>query len=157
MSALLYTTQEKAIYGNRSNRETSREARPSRQAKRPAHTVFAFPKQRKDPLADTRYMRDSAARFDQVIDVSDADRALAFANIQKAGVLQREPVGDRLVSVPARTRLVPRLVLCSQHAKLRLSWRLTALRPSSSALTVQLPRRGPDGMRQAWRGGSTPR
>lgn len=78
----------------------------------------------------TRHMRDSAARFHQVIDVSDADRALAFANIQKAGVLRREPVGDRLVSVPARTRLVPRLVLCSQHAKLRLSWGLTALRRS---------------------------
>jgi Family of unknown function (DUF6582) len=56
--------------------------------------VFDFPKQRKEPLADTRHMRDSAARFDQVIDVSDADRALAFANIQKAAVLRREPVGD---------------------------------------------------------------
>ncbi len=29
-------------------------------------------------------MRDPIARFDQVIGVSDADRALAFANIQKA-------------------------------------------------------------------------
>jgi hypothetical protein len=47
-------------------------------------TVFAFPKQRKEPLTDARHVRDAAGRFDQVIDVSDADRTLAFANIQKA-------------------------------------------------------------------------
>jgi hypothetical protein len=47
-------------------------------------TVFAFPKQRKEPLTDASHVRDAVARFDQVIDVSDADRALAFANIQKA-------------------------------------------------------------------------
>jgi len=29
-------------------------------------------------------VRNAVARFDQVIDVSDADRALAFANIEKA-------------------------------------------------------------------------
>jgi hypothetical protein len=46
--------------------------------------VFAFPKQRKEPLTDASHVRDAVARFDQVIDVSDADRALAFANIQKA-------------------------------------------------------------------------
>ena len=47
-------------------------------------TVFAFPKQRKEPLTDARHVRNAVARFDQVIDVSDADRALAFANIEKA-------------------------------------------------------------------------
>ena len=47
-------------------------------------TVFAFPEQRKEPLTDASHVRDAVARFDQVIDVSDADRALAFANIQKA-------------------------------------------------------------------------
>lgn len=46
--------------------------------------VFAFPHQRKEPLTDARHVRNSIARFDQVIDVSDADRALAFANIEKA-------------------------------------------------------------------------
>jgi hypothetical protein len=29
-------------------------------------------------------VRNAVARFDQVIDVSDADRALAFANIERA-------------------------------------------------------------------------
>ena len=47
-------------------------------------TVFAFPKQRKEPLTDAQHVRNAVARFDQVLDVSDADRALAFANIEKA-------------------------------------------------------------------------
>jgi hypothetical protein len=46
--------------------------------------VFAFPHQRKEPLTDAEHVRNAVARFDQVIDVSDADRALAFANIEKA-------------------------------------------------------------------------
>jgi hypothetical protein len=47
-------------------------------------TVFAFPKQRKEPLTDAKHVRNAVARFDQVIDVSDDERALAFANIEKA-------------------------------------------------------------------------
>ena len=47
-------------------------------------TVFAFPKQRKEPLTDAQHVRNAIARFDQVLDVSDDDRALAFANIEKA-------------------------------------------------------------------------
>jgi hypothetical protein len=47
-------------------------------------TVFAFPTQRKEPLTDAAHVRNAVARFDQVVDVSDADRALAFANIEKA-------------------------------------------------------------------------
>ena len=46
--------------------------------------VYAFPKQRKEPLTDAQNVRNAVARFDQVIDVSDTDRALAFANIEKA-------------------------------------------------------------------------
>jgi Family of unknown function (DUF6582) len=47
-------------------------------------SVFAFPKQRKEPLTDARHVRNAIARFDQVEDVSPADRELAFANIKKA-------------------------------------------------------------------------
>jgi len=47
-------------------------------------SVYAFPKQRKEPLTDAEHLRNAVARFDQVIDVSDEDRDLAFANIQKA-------------------------------------------------------------------------
>jgi hypothetical protein len=47
-------------------------------------SVYAFPTQRKEPLTDAQHVRNAVARFDQVIDVSDADRALAFANIENA-------------------------------------------------------------------------
>ena len=47
-------------------------------------SVYAFPKQRKEPLTDAKHVRNAIARFDQVIEASDADRALAFANIKKA-------------------------------------------------------------------------
>jgi hypothetical protein len=47
-------------------------------------SVFAFPHQRKEPLTDAEHVRNAVARFDQVIDASEADRALAFANIEKA-------------------------------------------------------------------------
>jgi hypothetical protein len=47
-------------------------------------TVFAFPQQRKEPMTDAKHVRNAVARFDQVADVSDEERALAFANIQKA-------------------------------------------------------------------------
>jgi hypothetical protein len=47
-------------------------------------SVYAFPKQRKEPMTDAKHVRNAVARFDQVTDVSDADRELAFANIEKA-------------------------------------------------------------------------
>lgn len=56
---------------------------PAPKSELPA-SVFAFPKQRKEPLTDAEHVRNAVARFDQVIDVSDEDRDLAFANIQKA-------------------------------------------------------------------------
>ena len=50
----------------------------------PPDSAFAFPKERKEPLTDAQHVRNAVARFDQVIDVSDEERALAFANIEKA-------------------------------------------------------------------------
>jgi hypothetical protein len=47
-------------------------------------TVFAFPRERKEPLTDAEHVRNAIARFDQVIDVSDAERAEAFENIKAA-------------------------------------------------------------------------
>ena len=47
-------------------------------------SVYAFPKQRKEPLTDASHVRNALARFDQVVGVSDTDRDLAFANIKKA-------------------------------------------------------------------------
>ena len=47
-------------------------------------SVYAFPDKLKEPLTDARHVRTALARFDQVEDVSDRDRDLAFANILAA-------------------------------------------------------------------------
>lgn len=47
-------------------------------------SVFAFPKQRKEPLTDASHVQNALARFDQVKGVTDSDRDDAFANIKKA-------------------------------------------------------------------------
>ncbi|HTK39174.1 MAG TPA: DUF6582 domain-containing protein [Pyrinomonadaceae bacterium] len=47
-------------------------------------SIFAFPKQRKEPLTDAEHVQNALARFDQVKGVSDEQRDLAFANIKKA-------------------------------------------------------------------------
>ncbi|MBM2615621.1 hypothetical protein JIG36_08590 [Actinoplanes sp. LDG1-06] len=46
--------------------------------------TFAFPRVRKEPLNDARHVRNAIARFDQVRDVSDAERDEAFRRIKKA-------------------------------------------------------------------------
>ena len=56
-------------------------------------SAYAFPKQRKEPLTDASHVKTALARFDQVDDVSDADRDLAFENIKAAA--------SNVVTVPA--------------------------------------------------------
>jgi Family of unknown function (DUF6582) len=74
-------------------------------------SVFAFPKQRKEPMTDASHVRNAIARFDQTIGVSDEDRKLAFANIKKAaghyGVDERgrlEGIGQPSEHWPYRRR-----------------------------------------------------
>jgi hypothetical protein len=45
---------------------------------------FAFSKERKEPLIDAKHVRNAIARFDQVKDVSDADRDRAWRRIKAA-------------------------------------------------------------------------
>jgi hypothetical protein len=47
-------------------------------------SAYAFPGKRKEPLTDASHVRNALARFDQVTDVSDAERDQAFRNIRKA-------------------------------------------------------------------------
>jgi hypothetical protein len=47
-------------------------------------SAFAFPRARKEPITDASHVRSALARFDQVTEVSDSERELAFANIKKA-------------------------------------------------------------------------
>ncbi len=48
-------------------------------------SAYAFAKARKEPLTDAKHVRNAIARFDQVQDVTDAERDDAFANIQGGG------------------------------------------------------------------------
>jgi hypothetical protein len=47
-------------------------------------SAFAFPRARKESITDRSHVRSALARFNQVTEVSDAERDLAFANIIKA-------------------------------------------------------------------------
>jgi hypothetical protein len=47
-------------------------------------SAFAFPRSRKEPMTDASHVRNAIARFNQVEDVSDAERDQAFANIKRA-------------------------------------------------------------------------
>jgi hypothetical protein len=58
-------------------------------------SVFAFPKQRKEPITDASHVRNALARFDQVKGVSDEDRDLAFANIKKAAEHYKVDVSEK--------------------------------------------------------------
>jgi len=54
------------------------------QKNRLSDTKFAFPKERKEPLTDAKHVRNAIARFDQVEDVSDAERDRAWKRIKTA-------------------------------------------------------------------------
>jgi len=49
-----------------------------------AATKFAFPKQRKEPLENVSHVRNAVARFNQVEDVTEAERRAAWKRIQSA-------------------------------------------------------------------------
>ena len=48
---------------------------------------FAFPKQRQEPLENASHVRNAVARFDQVKDVTNAERQAAWKRIQAAAKL----------------------------------------------------------------------
>ena len=56
----------------------------TRQKDRMPRTVFAFPKERKEPLNDARHVRNAVARFDQVEGVTDKEREAAWRRIRAA-------------------------------------------------------------------------
>ncbi len=67
-------------------------------------SAYAFPRQRKEPLNDASHVRNAIARFDQVKDVSDAEREEAFHHIKTAakkfGVEMTETSWRQLGSKP---------------------------------------------------------
>ena len=80
-------------------------------------SVFAFPKQRKEPMTDASHVRNAIARFDQTVGVSDEERKMAFANIKKAanhyGIDMSSRIGTssdgaRALAAPPKTARSPR-------------------------------------------------
>ena len=47
-------------------------------------SAFTFPKERKEPLVDAEHVREAVARFDQVEDVTNAERDDAWKRIKQA-------------------------------------------------------------------------
>jgi hypothetical protein len=47
-------------------------------------SAFAFPAARKEPMTNPKHVRDAMARFNQVEGVTEAEKDLAFSNLQKA-------------------------------------------------------------------------
>jgi len=58
-------------------------------------TEFAFPKEHKEPINDAKHVRNAIARFDQVEDVSDAERDAAWKRIRKAAKKYAVQVSDK--------------------------------------------------------------
>jgi len=58
-------------------------------------SAFAFPAERKEPLTDATHVRSAVARFAQVRDVTDGERAQAFANIKAAAAYYGVTVGAK--------------------------------------------------------------
>jgi hypothetical protein len=58
-------------------------------------SAYAFPGKRKEPLTDAAHVRNALARFDQVEDVSDAERDEAFANIKAAATHFHVTIGEK--------------------------------------------------------------
>jgi hypothetical protein len=84
-----------------------RHGRLTRQSDLP-DSVFAFPKQRKEPMTDAKHVRNAIARFDQVTNVSDSERQQAFANIKAAarhyGIDMSESSASDMPARPQRNR-----------------------------------------------------
>ncbi|MEO7505522.1 MAG: DUF6582 domain-containing protein [Sphingomicrobium sp.] len=57
--------------------------------------AFAFPDERKEPLENAAHVRNAIARFNQVKDVSDAERDAAWTRIKAAAKKYDVEVSER--------------------------------------------------------------
>jgi hypothetical protein len=76
------SVQSRRAHGQRIPKRSS--GLSTRQENRMPREVFAFPKERKEPLNDARHVRNAVARFDQVEGVSDKERDAAWRRIRTA-------------------------------------------------------------------------
>ena len=68
-------------------------------------SVFAFPKQRKEPLTDAQHVRNAVARFDQVIERLRRRSRLGVRQHRESGqLLWRKPFGERRGTISGSIR-----------------------------------------------------
>ena len=75
-------TKARAAVGKRTTRKSK--GRSTAEQNDLPKSAFAFPDARKEPLTDAAHVRNAIARFDQVEDVTDAERAQAWRRIKSA-------------------------------------------------------------------------
>jgi hypothetical protein len=97
---MIHMATEKQKAAARRNLDKARAAQAARREGRPGgprspglsthdqnqlpDNVFAFPRERKEPLTDAGHVRNAVARFDQVEGVSDDERDEAWQRIRSA-------------------------------------------------------------------------
>ena len=84
--------QSERAHGAKIPRQT-RGLSTAEQDKLPAN-VFAFPKERKEPLTDARHVRNAIARFDQVEGMTDREKDAAWKRITKAADKYNVDIGE---------------------------------------------------------------
>ena len=103
------STQSKRAHGKQIPKRS--QGLSTGQRNRMSREVFAFPKERKEPLNDARHVRNAIARFDQVEGVSDKERDAAWRRIRTAARkygVHIEARGWRQLMKGGRTGRTPR-------------------------------------------------
>ena len=83
-SAAKKTAARKPAKRKAAKKTTKGRSLSAAQRNRLAEADFAFPKERKEPLVDARHVRNAISRFDQVEDVTNAERDRAWKRIVAA-------------------------------------------------------------------------
>ncbi len=83
-SALMYGSPSRCWFCLNSHPHTEHGDLSYKDQEKLPDAVFAFPKERKEPLTDASHVRNALDRFDQVKGVTDQERDQAWANILAA-------------------------------------------------------------------------
>jgi hypothetical protein len=110
---------------------------------------FAFPKERKEPLTDARHVRNAVARFDQVEDVTDAERDKAWKRIMTAAKRYDVEIaesswrdlykGDKKAAKPSARKASPAKAPASKAAKTPAAKTSAAKTPAAKTPAARAP------------------
>jgi hypothetical protein len=99
-------------------------------------SVFAYPKERKEPMTNASHVRNAIARFNQVTGVAGAEHEQAFANIKKAakhyGVDMSESKASDLGKSPARKKTARKKATRKKATRKKTSAKKTTRKKSTA-------------------------